>query len=239
MLRDSGGHAAASMDDESCDDPSSGPCRRYVSRLTLAECHDRLQSTTLGQPCSMHGPRLGKRGPSPPCQTGRRHSARPPADSVCTPAKRADPSVPGRAVTEPHVSGNGAYDRRGITLGRGKYLKNRWGVVKAVGPQHEVLPGVDTGRRAPTERRASAAVVTHSPDCALHRDVHIFRSLLEVARVHASSAGMVQNGVQDRLQEICRSDGEQNERLRQAAFNSRPGRSEGRPRSQDVAEPGA
>jgi hypothetical protein len=38
------------MDDESCDGPSSGPCRRYVSRLTLAECHDRLQSTTLGQP---------------------------------------------------------------------------------------------------------------------------------------------------------------------------------------------
>ncbi len=38
------------MDDESRDDPSLGTYRRYVSRLTLAECHDRLQSTTLGQP---------------------------------------------------------------------------------------------------------------------------------------------------------------------------------------------
>ena len=38
------------MDAESGDDPSPGTYRRYVSRLTLAECHDRLQSTTLGQP---------------------------------------------------------------------------------------------------------------------------------------------------------------------------------------------
>lgn len=31
-------------------DPSQIAYRRYVSRLTLAECRDRLQSATLGQP---------------------------------------------------------------------------------------------------------------------------------------------------------------------------------------------
>jgi hypothetical protein len=49
---------------------------------------------------------------------------------------------------------------------------------------------------------------------------------------------MVQSGSRIGTDEIYRSDGEQSASLRHAAFYSRSGWIEGRPWSQDVAEPG-
>ncbi len=122
----------------------------------------------------------------------------------------------------------------------GEVRENRWGLVETVGSQHDVVPGVEARRRAPTERRASTAVMSSSPVCALHRDAHFFDAHIsffpKLARVRARSVAMVQTGSRIGADEICRSMTNRVSPYAKLRSTAARAGSKGRPWTQDGAE---